>query len=334
MASSKNRQRALARAKAERQLARRAAAARRRRQWQAGITGGLALVIVVAVSMWVGGVFDDPPPKPDDCVWAVSQTDATGNAELKDVGTPPKRDIPKSGTKTMKIETSQGVIEAVLDVKRAPCAAASYTYLASKNFFDNTKCHKMFTDGGVYMLQCGDPSGTDKGGPTYTVPVENLPPPDPSASASASADPSATASPSASASPSPKKVNYTRGMLALYNNPNTAGSNGSQFLIVYQDSPNLSPPQYSIIGWVTQAGLEVVDKIAATGVEQIGGQEASGGKPKTDVVVQNLTVGKLDKSGTLPTPTATPSATANGDASANPSGSTSSGAAPSAPSAQ
>src|SRR5205814_4180557 len=45
VATSKTRQRALARAKAERQIARRAAAARRRRQWQAGIGGAVVLAL-------------------------------------------------------------------------------------------------------------------------------------------------------------------------------------------------------------------------------------------------------------------------------------------------
>ncbi|MEV0648730.1 hypothetical protein AB0I28_26070 [Phytomonospora sp. NPDC050363] len=59
MPSSKGkaRERELARAKAERQLARRAAAARRRRQWQAGLVIGLIIVAAVGVAM----IFDWGP---------------------------------------------------------------------------------------------------------------------------------------------------------------------------------------------------------------------------------------------------------------------------------
>ena len=57
MATSKTRQRALARAKAERQIARRAAAARRRRQWQAGIGGAVVLALVVLGTIWAAGGF-------------------------------------------------------------------------------------------------------------------------------------------------------------------------------------------------------------------------------------------------------------------------------------
>src|SRR5690242_20299162 len=55
--SSRSRQRALARAKVERQIARRAAAARRRRQLQAGIGTAVAVVLVVVGVVWVSGGF-------------------------------------------------------------------------------------------------------------------------------------------------------------------------------------------------------------------------------------------------------------------------------------
>jgi peptidyl-prolyl cis-trans isomerase B (cyclophilin B) len=321
--SKQDRQRALARAKAERQLARRAAMARRRRRWQAAVTGIIALAVIGTGTAWATGAFDEPPPVPADCNW-LAVTDTT-NPDIKDVGTPPTHDIPKSGTKLMKISTNHGVIEAQLDLKRAACAAASFEYLAKKKFFDNTKCHKLSTSG-VYTLQCGDPAGTDKGGPSYTFSDENLPSPEPTPSGSVdpSADPSASpppsADPSASASASPKAVNYPRGSLVLRNS-GSPGTNGSQFFIVYQDSPDLGA-SYTTFGHVT-SGLDVVEKIAAGGVEEIQGQEAIGGKPKIEVVVQSLTVGKRQSGDLGPTPSLPPASASVSGApdSASPSGS-------------
>jgi peptidyl-prolyl cis-trans isomerase B (cyclophilin B) len=88
----------------------------------------------------------------------------------------------------------------------------------------------------------------------------------------------------------------------MYNNaPDT---NGSQFFIVYKDSP--MPAQYTIIGTVT-TGLDVLDKIAAGGTQDGSGS----GKPKTGVTIQTLTV-------TTPTsPSPSPAATASSSAAAS-----------------
>jgi peptidyl-prolyl cis-trans isomerase B (cyclophilin B) len=281
VARTRDRQRALARAKLERQIARRAAAARRRRQIQAGTAAGLALVVVVLGVLWVAGVFEPDKDKPvaaGDCAW----TPQTGG-EAKDAGTPPTTGIAKSGTQTMTITTDQGVIEATIDDALTPCTAASFTHLASKNFFDNTKCHRLTTSG-IFVLQCGDPSATGTGGPTYRFADENLPEAgDPSASGSPSSDPSASASPSSDPSAAPQTI-YKAGTLAMANSG--ANTNGSQFFIVYADSP--LDPKYSVFGTVTK-GLDVVEKVAKGGVAE-GGSTATDGKPKTEVTIQTLTM--------------------------------------------
>ena len=63
MASSRDRQRKLARAKLDRQMARRAAAARRRRQIRAGVGAALALVLIVLGAVWALGGFDSEPSR-------------------------------------------------------------------------------------------------------------------------------------------------------------------------------------------------------------------------------------------------------------------------------
>jgi peptidyl-prolyl cis-trans isomerase B (cyclophilin B) len=268
VASSRSRQRKLARARYDRQTARRAALARRRRQIQAAIGAGLALLLIVVGAVWLFGGFsgaEKPAAAPDTCVW--SPQNASANDKLKDVGTPPTKDPPTSGTATMTVSTSVGVIDVALDVANAPCATASFTYLANQGFYGNTECHELLTGaGGIYALRCGDPTSGGSGGPTYTFYDENVPDA-PSASASAAVD----------------KPLYPKGTVAMATD--TPGANGSQFFIFYRDSrPDV---QYSSAGTVT-TGLDVVEKVAKAGTVDNGSGAKT--KPKLGVKIQNLTV--------------------------------------------
>jgi peptidyl-prolyl cis-trans isomerase B (cyclophilin B) len=271
VAPSKTRQRALARAKLERQIARRAAAARRRRQIQAGVGVGLAVVLIVVGVVWATGGFSGSKKKNTaagpTCAW----TSIPASDKVKDVGKPPTTNIPKSGTSTMTITTNLGVVEAQLDQASAPCTVASFTYLAGKQFFDNTKCHRLTTSG-IYVLQCGDPSASGSGGPAYKFPDENLP------------SPTDTPSGAPSASPGTATNLYPAGTLAMANSG--ADTNGSQFLIAYKDGSALEA-KYTIFGKVTK-GLDIVQKIAEGGVTP--GSSDTDGAPKTAVTIQSLTV--------------------------------------------
>lgn len=283
MASSRDRQRKLARAKLDRQLARRAAAAKRRRQIQAGVGAAVVLVLIAAGSAWALGAFDSKPEQKaaeDVCVW--TPQDAGANTNLKDVGRPDTTGLPTAGTRTMTVTTNQGApITAELDLASAPCAAASIAHLAGRSFYDNTTCHEITTEG---ALRCGDPSGTGIGGPTYSFYNENVPTPAPS--------------PSASGAPKPAPA-YPKGTVAMIGNP--PGTNGSQFLLFFKDF-NPAEPKYSVIGTVT-GGLDVLAKIgAAPTVDNGSGAKV---KPKTDVVIQSLTVGEVQNA---PAATSAPSA--------------------------
>ncbi|MFC4017916.1 peptidylprolyl isomerase [Micromonospora sp. GCM10011542] len=292
MASSRDRQRKLARAKLDRQLARRAAAARRRRQIQAGVGAVVVLALIVVGSAWALGAFDSDPKKntaaEDVCLW--TPQDATANTNLKDVGTPETTGLPTEGTRAMTVTTNQGApITAQLDLASAPCAAASIAHLAGKSFYDNTKCHEITAEG---ALRCGDPSGTGLGGPAYSFYDENIP---------------TAPSPSPSASPAPgQPPTYPKGTVAMIANP--PGANGSQFLIFFKDFTT-ADPKYSVIGRVT-GGLDVVEKIGA--LPTVDNGTGAKVKPKTDVLIQSLTVG-------APATAATPSPSASGAPASSPS---------------
>jgi peptidyl-prolyl cis-trans isomerase B (cyclophilin B) len=274
VASSKDRQRKLAREKLERQSARRASRERRRRRITAGIGAGAAVLLIVAGVAWMGGAFDrDTPvdPSADDvCAWTPQS--AESNADLKDVGTPPKDGIPTSGVRPMTITTDKGApIVVSLDLTTSPCSAASLTYLASKKFYDNTQCHEITAEG---ALRCGDPSGTGRGGPTYAFYNENLPTvPTPNPSASAAPDPAAPPA-------------YPKGTVALISDP--PGNNGSQFLIFLKDYAPKDQALYPIVGTVT-AGAETLAKIGK--IPTVANEAGDKVKPKEKIVVQSLTVG-------------------------------------------
>jgi peptidyl-prolyl cis-trans isomerase B (cyclophilin B) len=270
VASSRDRARKLARAKMERQMARRATKARRNRQLQAGIIAGTAVILVVLGSLWVGGVFSSKhksTTQASDCQW--NKADLSANTNLKDTGLPPTTGIPKSGTETMTITTNLGTITASLDLAKAKCTAASFKYLASKNFFNGSKCHRLL-DSGDFVLQCGDPSYTGSGGPGYTFADEYLP----AAAAAGGASPSAAST-----------VTYPAGTLAMANSG--ADTNGSQFFIVYKDSP--FPPNYTVFGQVT-GGLDLVRQVGDAGDDGAFASSAGGGHPKKAVTINSMTV--------------------------------------------
>ncbi len=268
MASSKDRQRKLARAKLDRQLERQAARERIRRRVLAGTGAGVALVVIVAGIAWIGGAFDTKPKAvvADQCAWTPQST--TSNTNLKEVGTPQTKGLPESGTETMTVTTNQGApIQVGLDLSAAPCGAADLSYLASKKFFDNTNCHEITAEG---ALRCGDPTGTGQGGPAYSIFSENTP---------------TAPSSSASATPSSKTPLYPKGTVAFYSD--TADSNGSQFLIFLKDF-NPQTPQYSILGKVT-GGLDTLATIAK--IPTVANSTGAKVTPKQKIVISSLTVG-------------------------------------------
>jgi peptidyl-prolyl cis-trans isomerase B (cyclophilin B) len=288
VASSKDRQRKLARARMERRMAKQAASARKKRQIQAGVGAFLALSLIVVGVFWLSGAFTSKPKPASEvasgsCEWHAQQTSDV----IKDTGIPPTSGEPRSGTRTMTIKTNVGEVEAELDLANAPCTAASFNYLSGLKFFDNTPCHRL-TTAGIYVLQCGDPSGTGTGGPGYQFANENLPV-DPNAP---SPDPSAPAA-------APTNL-YPAGTIAMANSgPDT---NGSQFFIVYKDGSGLAG-NYTIFGKITK-GLDVVTKVADAGAVDTSGKATQDGAPKTKVTIEALTVGPAP--GETPTPTPAP----------------------------
>jgi peptidyl-prolyl cis-trans isomerase B (cyclophilin B) len=87
---------------------------------------------------------------------------------------------------------------------------------------------------------------------------------------------------------------------------NPPGANGSQFLLFFKDFTT-ADPKYPVIGRVT-GGLDVVEKIGA--LPTVDNGTGAKVKPKTDVLIQSLTVGE---------PASAPAPSASGAPVASPS---------------
>jgi peptidyl-prolyl cis-trans isomerase B (cyclophilin B) len=283
VSSIKDRQRAAARARLEKEMAERAEAARKRRNRQVVIGSALAVVVTAGLVFWLVTSLDKKDDKTDAsasgtpagtvaCTW--TPEDASKGGKIKDVGTPGPN-APNTGKDTLTLSTNLGDITATVDKAKAPCTAAAFEYLSSKKFWDNTKCHRMTTEG-IKVLQCGDPSATGKGyretdgsgGPSFRYAEENLP---------------AAPAPDPSGAP-PTTPTYPRGTLAMAKTQEPA-STGSQFFIVYGDTT--LDPSYTVLGTVDK-GMDIVDKIAKGGVDNKNGP--GDGHPKIEVDIKTLTM--------------------------------------------
>jgi peptidyl-prolyl cis-trans isomerase B (cyclophilin B) len=284
-----NRQRAAARARLEREMAARAEEARRKRMRNAYLGAGVAVVVVIGLVVWIVAATSDggsqpvanPSAGPAQCDWTVEfDTSASPTPALpegiRDVGLPPTQP-PQRGFQVVTFDTNQGVIKMEMDLSKTPCTAASIAYLANKEFYDNTSCHRLVPQ--IFALQCGDPSGSGSGGATYKFADENL--------------------------PKDKLPAYHAGDVAMANT-GQPGSNGSQFFFLWDNSTLQG--DYSLFGRVFE-GLDIVKKIGAGGDDGAFEQQAGGGHPKIAVKFKTVRAGPVTETSSIPAETATPAAT-------------------------
>lgn len=67
------------------------------------------------------------------------------------------------------LKTSKGEIELELLENEAPLTVANFVALVEKKYYDGTPFHRVLPQ---FMAQGGDPTGTGRGGPGYTIPDE------------------------------------------------------------------------------------------------------------------------------------------------------------------
>ena len=123
--------------------------------------------------------------------------------------------------------------------------------------YDGTLCHRVIPE---FMIQCGDPAGTGRGGPGYAFDDEIK-----------------------------GNIGFTRpGLLAMANRgldrATGKGTNGSQFFITEKETPWLNG-RHTIFGRCEPVDLEI--KLARV--------PAPGNRPTTDVVVKKVTITRSGK---------------------------------------
>ena len=170
-------------------------------------------IIIGSVILGLGGQTTPQEPTPE----------AAPAVELPNAG------ITESNKASITFTTNQGEIVIETTPSLAPLTVNAIAALAQKNYFDNTICHRLTTEG-IFVLQCGDPTGTGTGGPGFNIPDENL--------------------------PQPTENNYPAGTVAMANAG--PGTSGSQFFLVYQDTT--LGPDYTIWGSIT-SGLDILQTI-------------------------------------------------------------------------
>jgi peptidylprolyl isomerase len=148
----------------------------------------------------------------------------------------------------VKLETNYGniVIQLYGDT---PITSGNFEKLVSKGFYDNTIFHRIIPG---FMIQGGDPTGTGRGGPGYTIKDEFT----------------------------HKGGNHNlKGTISMANaGPNTGGS---QFFINLVDNTYLDS-KHAVFGEVVN-GMDVVEKIAKV-------QTDAGDRPVQPVTITKATI--------------------------------------------
>lgn len=131
-----------------------------------------------------------------------------------------------SKTYTATIKTNRGDIVIDLYADKVPNTVNNFVALARDGFYDGISFHRVIAD---FMVQCGDPTGSGRGGPGYRFNDEFH----------------------------PELVHDGPGVLSMANaGPNT---NGSQFFITHV-ATNWLDNKHSVFGKV-RSGQDVVDAI-------------------------------------------------------------------------
>lgn len=165
----------------------------------------------------------DPTQRPSGSTQPTPAATTGGN--IKQYSAKPEMtiDVNKKYFATIKMDI--GDIKIELYPQDAPETVNSFVFLARDGFYDGVTFHRVIPG---FVAQGGDPDGTGRGGPGYTIPDEVN---------------------------SRKFLDGTVGM-AKTSAPN---SGGSQFYICYAPQPNLDGG-YTVFGQIVE-GRDVLDEI-------------------------------------------------------------------------
>jgi cyclophilin family peptidyl-prolyl cis-trans isomerase len=165
--------------------------------------------------------------------------------EARQFTTCPPMEINPQDAYTATIHTTKGELVLQLFADKAPLAVNSFVFLARHGWYNNVSFHRVIPG---FMAQAGDPTGTGFGGPGYAFQNEIY-----------------------------SNVTFDQaGVLAMANaGPDT---NGSQFFITYEPTPNLNGG-YTIFGQLIE-GLDVLQALTPRDPSQ------EGDLPEPDVILR------------------------------------------------
>lgn len=220
-------------------------------QSSAGARGVLVLALMVLLAFAFAACGDE-----DESTTAATE----GEVACEEVPEPAPKELKlkaptaKAPTASAVVfETSCGSFTVTLDDKSMPKTAASFQYLAEQGAYDGTPYHRVITD---FVVQGGDPLGTGLGDAGYSI-----------------------------TEPVPPDTSYTSGIVAMAKTAaEPPGTSSSQFFIVTAPADAALPPDYAVVGEVTE-GFETVEAIEALA----GGPELED-RPTQTVITESATV--------------------------------------------
>lgn len=223
---------------------------RKRDNWVAGI----AAIVIVALAVGTQLLYFSAGPG------AAKASSSSSPSTSPSAGGVPPKTLAEDRTWTGTMTINGVPLGVSLDGAAAPQAVSSTVSLVQKKFYDGLTCHRL-TNGGFYVLQCGDPKGDGTGGPGYEYgPIENAPADDV----------------------------YKAGTIAMARQGNNAESQGSQFFIVYEDTkiPSDDAGGYTVIGSVTSGLDQLKAQVTDKGIE--GGK--TDGSPAVKTTIDSFTL--------------------------------------------
>ena len=177
----------------------------------------LALAFVFALASLSAHAQDTPatdkPAAPADAKDAAAAEPDAAAEEITDV--------------KIIIKTDKGDIKATMYAVKAPVTATNFLNLAKRDYYDGIIFHRVVPN---FVIQGGDPTGTGRGGPGYTIENEIH----------------------------PDLLHDSAGIFSMARKPQP-DTGGSQFFITHNATPHLDGG-YSVFGKVTE-GQDVVDSI-------------------------------------------------------------------------
>ena len=183
----------------------------------------LAAALVAALALAACGDSSSATPT---TIGATTCAAADGSSPRQDqfLGIPPEC-LVSGKAYVAVVETNHGTLHIDLAADIAPITVNSFVNLARFHYFDGTTCHRAIQN---FVVQCGDPTATGRGGPGYTIPdeLENIRP-------------------------------YQIGSVVMANT-GRPDSGGSQWFIITGDDGVLLPQNYTLFGQVIDDDLGLV----------------------------------------------------------------------------